>query len=233
MPTAAISPSEASVTTVSLRERLLNVFANPGDVFEEIVTQPYSRPNWLVPTLLVCFVGIASLLVAPVGDTTTTPVHELVGAGAVPTDQDQTLVDSLPLAAALTVISSAFFGTFWSAFVVWFIARVFLRARFPFLKAVEVVGLSSMVLVLGVVVTSLLIVASGDATARAALSLFVRGFNPADKLHSVLSELSLFHLWATAVLAVGLSKLSRVSFKEAGFWVFGYWLALRLSLNWF
>jgi energy-coupling factor transporter ATP-binding protein EcfA2 len=47
------------------------------------------------------------------------------------------------------------------------------------------------------------------------------------------NALNIFYLWATILLAIGLSKVSRVSFKEAGFWVFGHWLALRLSLNLF
>jgi hypothetical protein len=32
------------------------------------------------------------------------------------------------------------------------------------------------------------------------------------------------------VLAVGLAKLSGVTFKESAFWVFGYWVLLRIAL---
>ncbi len=42
--------------------------------------------------------------------------------------------------------------------------------------------------------------------------------------------LNVFQLWTTAVLAVGLSKLARVPFKDAAFWVFGYWFMAKLAL---
>ena len=42
----------------SLAGRLLNVFAAPGDVFDEIRTSTPSTANWLVPLLLTCLVGI-------------------------------------------------------------------------------------------------------------------------------------------------------------------------------
>jgi hypothetical protein len=42
--------------------------------------------------------------------------------------------------------------------------------------------------------------------------------------------LNFFHLWTTTVLAIGLSRLSGVTFKESAFWVFGYWLVARVAL---
>ena len=209
----------------SPRERLLNVFASPGDVFEEVAPQPYSRINWLLPTLLVCFFGVGSLLVSPVRETAA-----IVESAANP---DQTRVENVSLLSALTVVASSFAGTFWTAFVLWFIGRAFLKIRFSFMKSLEVAGLSGMILALGTVVTSLLTLASDDATTRPALSLFIRSSGSSDMLHSSLAALNVFHLWTTAVLAIGLSKLACVSLKEGAFWVFGYWLALRLALGCF
>jgi hypothetical protein len=51
-----------------------------------------------------------------------------------------------------------------------------------------------------------------------------------NRVREVLGVCNVFHLWTTTVLAVGLSKLSGVSFKESAFWVFGYWLVIRLAL---
>ena len=45
----------------SLASRLLNVFAAPGDVFEEIRTGTPSTANWLVPLLLACLLGVYNL----------------------------------------------------------------------------------------------------------------------------------------------------------------------------
>lgn len=114
--------------------------------------------------------------------------------------------------------------------MLWFIGRVFLKTRFPFLKALEVVGLTGIILLLGIVVTGLLIAATGDATAHPSLSLLAGKLNPSHGLRKVLDLFNLFHLWTTAVLAVGLSRLTGVTFKEAAFWVFGYWLLARIAL---
>ena len=42
----------------SLISRLLNIYAAPGDVFDEIRTSKPSTANWLVPLLLTCLVGV-------------------------------------------------------------------------------------------------------------------------------------------------------------------------------
>src|SRR6266567_4701928 len=47
----------------SLAGRLLNVFAAPGDVFEEIRTSAPSTANWFVPLLLSCLIGVCYVFV--------------------------------------------------------------------------------------------------------------------------------------------------------------------------
>src|SRR5213592_5030134 len=48
----------------SLLGRLTNVYAAPGEVFDEIKAAPASVTNWLVPVLLGCLVGILYTMVA-------------------------------------------------------------------------------------------------------------------------------------------------------------------------
>src|SRR5437867_12676706 len=48
----------------SLLGRLANVYAAPGEVFDEIKSAPASVTNWLVPVLLGCLVGVIYTLVA-------------------------------------------------------------------------------------------------------------------------------------------------------------------------
>jgi hypothetical protein len=232
MPTLARTVPNAPPVSTPLRGKLLNIFVSPGEVFDEIVASPPKPACWLVPTLLVCLTTIVSLLAAPVSGSRAAEVRQLAEAGAIVSSDTGKLSSRLLSAAAFTVATSAVAGTFWSAFVLWFMGRIFLKTRFPFLKTVEVVGVTGMILVLGTIVTGLLIAATGDAAARPALSIFVGVSNPGTKTYSGLEAINLFHLWAATVLAVGLSKLARVSFNEAAFWVFGYWVALRVALIW-
>src|SRR6266567_4780149 len=47
----------------SLVARLLNVFAVPGDVFEEVKTSLFNPSNWLVPLCISVLVGAVSAVV--------------------------------------------------------------------------------------------------------------------------------------------------------------------------
>jgi hypothetical protein len=156
-------------------------------------------------------------------------IRQLASAATFSQEQMETLSGVWPLVSSLSVCLAAFIGTFWSALVLWLIGRVFLKVRFSYLKTLEVVGLTGILLVLGAIVTSLLIASSGNAAARPSLSLLAAKLS-AGPMRQVLDTLNIFHLWTTTVLAVGLSKLSGVSFKEAAFWVFGYWLFIRIAL---
>ena len=70
----------------------------------------------------------------------------------------------------------------------------------------------------------------GDPAARPALSILLLDSHPGDHLRAVLDVFNLFHLWSAAVLAIGLSRLTGVSAREAAFWTFGYWIALRVAI---
>jgi hypothetical protein len=228
MANAARTISAAPASSTSLDEKLLNIFVSPGDVFDEVIAAPTRLANWRVPTLLTCFAGII-LLQATTAEQTTA-IHQLAGTAALPQEQREMLSGAWPLVSSLTVCLAAFGGTIWSAFVLWFIGRVFLKVCFSYLKTLEIVGLTGIILVLGTTVTGLLIAVSGDAAARPALSALAAKTDAASTLRKVLDTLNFFNLWTTAVLAIGLSKLSGVTFKEAAFWVFGYWLFFRLTL---
>jgi len=232
MPIHALTGPNALPVSTPLRGKLLNVFVSPGEVFAEVVASPSTPACWLVPTLFVCLTAMISLLVAPPRESGEAEVRPLSETGAIVSSDTVKLSSRLLPAAALTVAISAIAGSFWSAFVLWFIGRMFLKTRFPFWKAMEVVGLTGMILALGAIVTALLIAATGDAASRPALSLFVDQSNPGNRLYSGLEAANFFHLWAAAALAIGLSKLARVSFNEAAFWVFGYWVVLRIALIW-
>ena len=188
---------------------MLNVFVYPSDVFDEVVAAPPTAKHWVVPTLLVCLSGVMLLQVtARFGEGTSSL--------------------AAPVTSSFTVCLGTFAGVFWCAFVIWFMGRTFLKTHFAFGKALEVAGLASLILVLGNVVTILLIPAFGDAHARPALSLLAKGLDPRGR--ALLDTLDLFQLWSIGTLAVGLSRLSGATFKEAGFWVFGYWIFARVAL---
>jgi len=229
MSARTLTSSSAPQSSTSLWEKLLNIFVSPGEVFDEVTAGPRALANWRVPTLLLCLAGVISLLISN-GEHTAVAIRQLAGAGEASKTQTEMLSGGWPLVGSLTVCFAACAGTFWSAFVLWLMGRVLLKVRFSYLKALEVVGLTGMILVLGTLITSLLIAASGDAATRPSLSLLAGKMDAGHPFRQLLDMFNVFHLWTTTLLAIGLSRLSGASFKEAAFWVFGYWLFARIAL---
>src|SRR5262249_28581514 len=132
---------------------------------------PHRICNWLVPLLLVCLSCLLVLTATWDRDRTASMINVFSDAEKLTPEQATPLSAHWVVVSGVAICLGAIGGTFWSALVLWLIGRVVLRSRFGFLKALEVVSLSATVLILGGVVTALLVSATGDATARPALSL--------------------------------------------------------------
>jgi hypothetical protein len=221
-------PGDQTVT--SLGTKLLNVFVSPGQVFEEVVAAPPSLTNWIVPVTLVCLSSLATLAVTTRPELPATAANQLVDAGKVSQLQATTLSAEWQNISRAALVIAPFVATIWSAFVVWFMGKVFLKSRFAFRKALEVTALSGTIIVLGAALTGLLVAATGETSARPALSLLCLKLPQQSTLRTACGLLDCTHLWATGVLAIGLSKLTGVTFKESAFWVFGYWFVARGTL---
>jgi hypothetical protein len=155
-------------------------------------------------------------------------INHLTQAGAISAAQAHVLAGAWPILSGLLICLATFAGTCWSAFVLWFIGRMFLKVHFPYLKALEIVGLTAIISVLGSITTILLVATCGDPAARPALSLLAPKLDQTRTFYQILETLDLFHLWSTTVLALALSRLCNVTFKEAAFWVYGYWMVARI-----
>jgi hypothetical protein len=224
------NPVQARQEHTTLAAKLVNIFVNPGDVFDEVLAEPIRPATWMVPTLLVFFSGLLLLSLSTPPEHTSAAVRQLIEAGQVAPSQATAIIDRWFSISALAVFVSAFAGTIWSALVLWGMARMLLKVAVPFSKALEVAGLVGMILVLGTIVTTLLILASGNPLTRPALSFLASGLCEGSTLRAALEVFNGFYLWSTAVLAIGLSRLTGVSLRECAFWAFSYWLVLRISL---
>jgi len=214
----------------SLLARLTNVLVSPGYVFDEVVRSPHRVFNWVLPMILVALASVLLLGPATSKEQVADRLRGLVNDETITSAQSEKMSIDWARSSVVAVVSCGIVGTFWSALVLWSIGRFLLKSRFSFLKALEVAGLTEVVMVLGLVMTAALVGASGDALARPALSLFASRAPVEDPVRLVLDVFNVFHLWTAGVLAIGLSRLSEVSLKEAGFWVFGYWLVARIAL---
>ncbi len=190
----------------SLTSRVFNVFAAPGDVFDEVRTQEPSTGNWLVPVLLACL-----------------KMTRQQADQALEMSEKFTGPIVMKIFGSVGAVIANFAMLFFGGLIVWLLGKWVFKARFTYLKAVEVVALAGMINVLGGIVATLLAVAMGNMAMTPGPVLLVHEFNPANKLHVFLSQLNLFMLWYVAVMALGLARLSGASFAKAASWLYGIW----------
>lgn len=224
---------------MSLGSRLFNIFATPGDVFQEVKTGSASTANWLVPALILIVVSWVAAAVIFSQDSIKHQLSEITDQ-AIQKQVERTHMSeqqaeqaramgekwaaiSSKIGAAVAPVFGGLVTPFFWGLIVWLVGAKVLKGNFPYMKAVEVVGLANMVSVLEVIVKTLLIVGLGNLYAAPSLVLLVKEFDPQNTTHSVLALVNVMTFWLLAVRAIGLARLSGASVAKAALWVVGIW----------
>ena len=238
-------PNAINAHSTSLAARMANVFAAPGEVFDEVKSAPASVANWLVPAVLLALVGIVYAFVLfsqpsiqqQIREQQEQAIEQMVKDGKrTQAEADQALAaiekfsgpTMMKVYGSFAAVIGSFIKILWWGFVVWMLARWLFKVRVPYMKAVEVAGLAAMISVLGAVVSLFLAVTMGNMFATPSLALLVDDFSPTNKTHLLLGAVNFFNLWLVGVLASGLARLGGVSFGKAALILFGFWTALEL-----
>lgn len=225
---------------MSLTARLCNVFAAPGEVFDSIKARPASTANWLVPAILYSVLGILGFWLAfsqpaidqQIREMTAKAMEKQFAKAKMPPEQAEQVRAQAEKWGGLAMKLSTYGGVVVDGFATPFLWGLFiflvgskaLKAPVPYMKAVEVAGLSKMIDVLGVVIGKLLAIVTSNFMATPSLGLLIKEFDPQNPVHLAAGLTDVTLLWMLAVRAVGLSKLANVSFAKAAAWVFGIWL---------
>jgi hypothetical protein len=234
-------PEAPQPFSMSLWGRLFNVFATPGDVFQEVKDAKVSTANWLVPSFILIVVSwVSSVLIFSqpsinhqLSEITEQAIQKQVERSKMSEQQaeqaramgEKWAGISAKIGAALTPVIAGFVTPFFWGLIVWGVGVGLLKAKFPYMKAVEVVGLANMINVLEIILRTLLIVGLGNLYASTSLVLLVKQFDPQNTVHSLLALVNVMTFWLLAARGIGLARLSGVSFAKAVAWVFGVWVA--------
>jgi len=241
-PPSATPPPPAT----SLAGRLLNVFAAPGDVFEEVKNSKPSPANWLVPAMLLIVISWLSAWLVfsqasvrqQLNDLANKAIDKQVEKGKLSSSQAEQARQaaekltglSYTIGAVAGPVFGAFASPFWWGLILWLSGAKALKGNFPYLKAVETAGLANMIMVLEVVVRTLLILVTGNLFAAPSLALTVKEFDPQNTVHSLLAVVNVMLFWVLIVRSIGLARLSGASVGKAAVWVFGIWAAYTGTL---
>jgi hypothetical protein len=240
LPTPEPQPETPPPAQMSLAGRLMNIFAAPMEVFDSIRNVAPATANWLVPALILTVVSWTTSIIILSQE----PVkHQMIEIAERPIQQQvdahrkseqeaereraaiEKLVPIYAKAAAVVVAPAiAFGGPFVWGLILWLVGKMGLKASFPYLKAVEVVGLGNMILVLDTVIRTLLIVALGSLYASPGPVLMIKDFDPQNTVHALLALANVLTFWLLGVRAAGLARLTDASFGKAALWVCGVWV---------
>ena len=240
-PTPESQPVTTTPAVTSLPARLMNVFATPGEVFEDVKAAPVSTANWLVPALLIIVVSwIAAALIFSqesflhqVTEIADKAIEKQIEKGHMPKEQAEAARQvgqkwagiSTKIGAVAGPVVAVFFFPFWRGLIFWLFGAKLFKGNFTYMKAVEVAGLANMIGVLDAIVKTLLILSLGNLFASPSLALLIKEFDPQNPVHALFAVANIMTLWALVVRSLALARLSSVSFMKAAVVVFGLWAA--------
>jgi Yip1-like protein len=240
-PIPATPPPEPS----SLTDRLTNVIAAPGEVFDEIKNTPVRLSNWLVPMILSCIVTAVYLCIAfsqpPIlqglQQQRESAMQKKVAAGKLTQAQaDQataiterfltpTVLKAVGAGGAILAIVA---GLFLMGLAIWLGLKCCTGASLGYMKAVEICGLALVIDVPQKILRILLVLWKENLLATASPTLFLANPSTTNKSDVFLSMFDVVDFWWLAVLSLGLSKAASIRYRTAAFIAFGVWYGFRI-----
>ena len=246
-------PTAAPVTEqkMSFSDKLMNVFAAPGALYEYIGQSEKDNSNWGIPLTVSMLVSILFMFVvfsqSTIQDQMTQKQQQAIEKRVAEGKMTQEQADQ---AAALnfTKPGSPMFLIFGSVGVVlvnalslflpalayWLILKFGFKSALSYMKITEVVGLSLYIGAVGALISMIMIVMMGTMHATPSLGLLVSQFDDQNKVHKILESCNFITLWATGVVGIGLSKAARISLAKGlatAFGVWAFWTAITVMMN--
>jgi hypothetical protein len=234
----------AQVNPMPFTEKFANVFASPGELFENVRLTNPTTSNWLVPWIIFVVVAIimGQLMVhnASLADQLGTMIKKgfdkQVQEGKMPQERAEQVYEQFAKPGSmwftLAQVGGVTVGSLVALFVLgllyWLVGKTAMGATAPYMKVVEVVGLLFFIIALEQIVTTLLMFALDSIYATPSLGIFVSSFNVENKLHVALSKINVFTIWVLCVLSIGLAKLFQRDFPKVLVLVFTLWILWSL-----
>ncbi len=230
---------------LSFTDKIAGIFATPADLYEQLRLTPPAASNWVIPTLILIVLSIASIFLVmndPVlMDQMMAPQREAlakaVQEGRITQDAADRQAEMMGSGSPFILIGllvgtpiTVFVMLFLFAFLFWLIGKFVMKSTAPFMKIVEVYGLTFYIGALGILVTAALRYALGSFHASPSLALLVLPFDVHNKLHIALSLLNVFTIWGLVVTSIGLAKVFQRDFPKVLVLIFAVWILLSVAL---
>ncbi len=241
--------SSGTVHPMPFLDRLTGIIVSPGEVFENVSQTGLTTSNWFVPWLLYVAISIFTgqlLLGNPslsgqLENTIRTQFDELMQEPIMKGEISQEEADAQferygkPDSPWFTLLSvgGTLFGSIATLFVIslfcLLLAKSAVSASAPYMKVVEVVGLTFLIDGLEQIVTTVLMFLTDSILASPGMALFLLpDVDLQSKWHVALSKLNVFTFWKLGILSTGLSRLFRRDFPKVLVLVLALWVLWSL-----
>ena len=240
-PENAFTPE--APTPLTLPERLVALLTAPRRLFSELPFVAHRPSNWIVPLIILGLTttlsGAAMLSDASLMHQLSDVMEETLQTGVDDgtfTQEDVAWQLKLfgPGSAAFAILwiigppAAALATVFALALFYSLIGRSAMNARAPFMKIVEVVGLTSLIRALETVATLACVLMTGSILATPSAALVLGTFDPASTLYFALSRLNPFTFWVLGLTALGLAELFDRDFPKVAVLIGALWLLWNL-----
>ncbi|MBP1648039.1 MAG: hypothetical protein H6Q30_1484 [Bacteroidetes bacterium] len=237
----------AEVKPMSFTEKLANIFSAPGELFENVRLTGKTPSNWVIPTAIMIVVAIAmqQLIMsnpsladqtrAMVAKATDERLQKAVESGSMTPEQAEQQREQIEnfsdpssmLNIAMRVIGIVIFLPailFLLGLVYWLLGKTAMHATSPYMKVVEVVGLTFLIGAVESIVTTVMAIGMDSLHAGPHLAAMVQDFDLQNKLHAALAKVNVFTIWSLIVTSIGLSKLFQRDLPKVLVLVFALWI---------
>ncbi len=236
--------SSGQYEQLSNADAMSGIFTAPGETFETIANTP-KKNYWILPVLVAVVIGlISTFLFMQDAELTSKTMdkqkekmrekfQESVQQGKMTQeDSDKALESMNPSGMMFKVF--AFGGSVVGPFIILLLLSVFylialkiMKGQFDFTNILNVVGLAMLIGSIGSLIAVVISVLKGNMVTIGPSLLFSEE-SVGQKIYTLLTKIDLFSIWFYAVIAIGLSKVGRVSIVKSSAVVFGLWIVYIL-----
>jgi hypothetical protein len=241
------TPAEP-VRPMSFSDKLVGVFTSPSALYDNVRQTPPTSSNWVVPTLILVVVGVimAYLVVSnPVlsdqmkrmaSEQMEKGLQKQLAAGKITQEQANQARDQMSgmgqtgalIFKYVGAVVGPFVVLFLASLVYWLLGKGVMKATAPYMKVVEVVGLTFLITSIESVVTTVLAIGMNSIFASPSLALLVSDFSIENKMHLLAAAMNVFTFWSLAVTGIGLAQLFQKDTAKVLVLVFALWLIWTL-----
>jgi hypothetical protein len=238
------TPSAEQVKPMSLSDKLVGVFASPSELYDNVRQTPPTSSNWVIPTLILVVVGVIMAYLVVSNPTLSDQMKRIaseqmekglqrqLAAGKITQEQANQARDQMSgigqtgalISKYVIAVVGPFVSLFVAALVYWLLGKGVMKATAPYMKVVEVVGLTFFIVTIESVVTTILSIGMNSVFASPSLALLISDFSVDNKMHLLAASMNVFSFWTLGITSIGLARLFQKDLPKVLVLVFALWI---------